>query len=148
MNLSRSRRKLLDLLERMTALTEVALGRSPLFPASLYPLKSRCGKPQCKCANTSYRHEQCCVSYVEDGASRTRTVAPDLRPEVRKMTEDYRRFRKAEHDIRKALGALTAEWQRVRDARCEAGRRRYERLVSQHKESKRPRRSRKGGKGS
>lgn len=146
MNLSRSRRKLLDLLERMTALTQIALDRSPLFPASLYQLKSRCGKPQCKCANTSYRHEQCCVSYVEDGASRTRTVAPDLRPEVWKMTEDYRRFRKAERDIRKALDDLTAELETIREARCEAGRRRYQHLVSQHKEAKGPNRSKKGGK--
>jgi hypothetical protein len=146
MNLSRSRRKLLDMLQRMTSLTKVALGRSPLFPASLYQLESRCGKPQCKCAKTAYRHQQWCVSYVEDSASRTRVVPPEIRPEVRRMADDYRHFRQAERDIRKAFNDFIAELKRVRNARCEAGCSRYGRLVSQHKEAKCPNRSKKGGK--
>jgi uncharacterized protein with von Willebrand factor type A (vWA) domain len=145
MDLSLSRRELLELLDRMTSLVEVTLGRSPLLPASLYELKSRCGKPQCKCAQTSYRHQQWCISYVEAGASRTRTVAPELRPEVRKMTQDYRDFRQSERGIRKALEDLMAELERVREARCEAGRRRYEQLVNQHKEAKSAKSSQKGG---
>jgi len=145
MDLSLSRRKLLELLDRMTSLVQVTLGRSPLLPASLYELKTRCGKPQCKCARTSYRHQQWCVSYVEEGASRTRTVAPEVRPEVQKMTREYRDFRQSERGIRKALEDLMAEMERVRHARCEAGRRRYEQLVSQHKQAKSAKRSHEGG---
>jgi len=135
MDLSRSRRKLLDRLQQLATLTEVALARSPLFPASLYHLKSRCGKPQCKCAKTSYRHEQWCVSFLEDGASRTRTVPPGLRAEVRKMTEDYRQFRQAERGLRHILDELIAEMEKMREVRCKAGRRRYERMVRQHQEA-------------
>ena len=145
MNLSRSRRHLLDLLQRIPSLTEVALARAPLFPASLYRLRSCCGKPQCKCAHSSYRHEQWCVSYLEEGASRTRAVPPEIRAEVRKMTQDYRRFRQAERETRKALDDLRTVLERVRHARSEAGRRRYERLVTQQKESKARKRPRKGG---
>jgi uncharacterized protein with von Willebrand factor type A (vWA) domain len=146
MDLGLSSRKLLELLDRITSLVEVSLGRSPLLPASLYELKSRCGKPQCRCAQTAYRHQQWCVSYVEEGASRTRTVAPELRPEVQKMTQDYRDFRQSERGIRKALEDLMAELERVRETRCEAGRRGYEQLVRQHKEAKSTKRSQKGGK--
>jgi len=135
MNLSRSRRKLLDRLRQLAALTEVALARSPLFPASLYRLKSRCGKPQCKCAKSAYRHEQWCISFLEGGASRTRTVPPELRAEIRKMTEEYRQFRQAERGLRRALDALITEMERMREARCEAGRRRYERMVRQRQEA-------------
>ena len=146
MNLSRSKRRLLDLRERVTALTEVALGRAPLFPGSVYQSKSRCGKPQCKCASTDYRHQQWCVSYVEDGASRTRVVPPELRPEVEVMTDEYRQLRKAEREVRKALESLLAEWARIREARCRAGRKRYEQLVAQPPKGPKGRPSKKGGK--
>jgi len=146
MNLSRSRRKLLDLRERVAALTERALGRAPVFPGSVYQSKSRCGKPQCKCAGTDYRHQQWCVSYVEGGASRTRVVPPERRAEVQAMTGEYRQLRKAEREIRKALEDLLAEWGSIRDARCEAGRKRYEQLVSQQQKGPEVRPAKKGGK--
>lgn len=145
MSLSRSRQKLRNLSERIASLTGAVLDRSPVFPGSVYESKSRCGKPQCKCATTDYRHRQWCLSYLEDGASRTRAVPPAIRLEVQAMAEEYRRLRRTEREVRKALDDLLAEWVRLREARCEAGRKRYERLVRQQQKGPKAKPAKKGG---
>jgi hypothetical protein len=52
------------------------------------------------------------------------------------MTEDYREFRLAEREMRKAMDQMVGELRRVCRARCEAGRSRYDRMIREHREAK------------
>lgn len=146
MNLSRARQKIVGYRDRLVALIEAILGRAPVFPGSVYQSNTRCGKPQCKCATTDYRHQQWCLSYVEDGASRTRTLPPEIRAEVQAMTDEHRQLRRAERELRKTLEDLLAEWAKIRDARGDAGRQRYQRLVGPSAQGRGTRPARKGRK--
>ena len=143
MDASRTRLEVRRLVAEVAALAEAFLGRSALFPGSLYEQKSRCGKPACKCARGPYRHRQWCLSFLEEGRSRTRVVPPALRPAVAELTARYREVRRA----RRRLAALLPELLRKADAlaegRCREGRRRYARLAAGA--SGRPARPRKGG---
>ena len=129
MDLPRARRRVGILYQQVGELFETLLGRSPLFAASLYEHRSRCGKPLCKCAKGPYRHCSWCLSFIEDGRSRTRVVPRGLRPAVERLTGDYRRFRQARRELRRLVGELGAAVEAVGRARCEAGWRRYARLV-------------------
>ena len=67
MNASQLRRKVRRIYAQMAACIEGIVGRSPLFAASLYEHKTRCGNPRCRCAAGPCRHRQWCVSFVEEG---------------------------------------------------------------------------------
>ena len=130
MDTSRARRQARSAVQRMASLADALLGRGPIFAASLYEQRSRCGKPQCKCAVGAYRHRQWCVSFVEDGRSRTRVVPAAVRAEAQGMTEDYRRVRRARRDLRRIFDAMLGAVDAVARARREAGRKRFDRLVA------------------
>jgi hypothetical protein len=143
MGASRTRLEVRRLVEEVAALAEAFLGRSPLFPGSLYEHKSQCGKPACKCARGPYRHRQWCLSFLEEGRSRTRVVPAALRPAVAELAARYREVRRA----RRRLAGLLADLLRKADAlaagRCREGRRRYARLAAGG--AGRAARARKGG---
>jgi len=73
-------------------------------------------------------------------------VGPELLEEVRKMTEDYRNFRAAEGELRQCLDELLAELENILQARTDAGRQRYDRLVTRQKDRKASQGQKKGGK--
>jgi hypothetical protein len=130
MDASRTRQEVRRLVEELGALAETVLGRSPLFPGSLYEQKSQCGKPACKCARGPYRHRQWCLSFLEEGRSRTRVVPAAVRPAVAELAARYREVRQ----VRRRLAGLLVELLRRADAlaegRCREGRRRYARLAA------------------
>lgn len=131
MDVSRTRRELNRLYGQLGTLVEAFLGHDPLFAASLYEHKSQCGNPQCKCARGPYRHRQWCVSFVDDERrSRTRVVPKGVRGAVGKLTADYRRFRQARHEVQQLFGKLLEAVDALGRARCEAGMKRYARLVA------------------
>jgi len=127
---SRRRQEARALYEELGGLLDTLLGRSPLFPGSLYEQKSRCGKPQCKCAQGSYRHRLWCLSFVEDGGSRTRTVPAAIRPAVEGLAAEYRRVRQARRRAAELFEALLAHADALAEARCRQGRRAYARLAA------------------
>ena len=104
--------------------------RSPLFPGSLYEQKSQCGKPACKCARGPYRHRQWCLSFLEEGRSRTRVVPPALRPAVAELTARYREVRRARRRLARLLAELLRKADALAEVRCREGRRRYARLAA------------------
>ena len=71
---------------------ELIYGKTPLLDAYLYRSRVKCGKPQCRCMTSNYRHETWCLSYSQDGKSRTRTVPLELLPVLRQMTINYRQI--------------------------------------------------------
>jgi hypothetical protein len=52
------------------------------------------------------RHESWCISYTEDGKSRTRTVPLESLAIVRRMTDRYRRLRSARSELTKQAQAI------------------------------------------
>ena len=48
--LSSLRSQLLQAQQRLPQLLEECLGREPLLPGSLYTLRRKCGKPNCRCS--------------------------------------------------------------------------------------------------
>jgi hypothetical protein len=129
MDISRKRQRVDAIHRKIGALLAALLRRSPVFAASLYEQKVQCGKPSCKCARSDYRHRMWCVSFLEDGKSRTRVVSPPAREGVEKMTRDYRRFRQARRQIKKLCQELVAAIDAVGNARSRGGKKEYDRLA-------------------
>lgn len=130
MDASRTRQEVRRLIAEAGALAEGFLGRSPLFPGSLYEQRSRCGKAACKCARGAYRHRQWCLSFLEEGRSRTRVVPPALRGAVGELAGRYREVRRARRRLAGVLGELLARVDALVAVRCRAGRLRYARLAA------------------
>lgn len=87
----RNRDEMLELLEEL----ERELNEHEEFlDAYLYTSRTRCGGLTCKCMSTDYRHENNCVSFTEEGRSRTRTVEDAKFDDVQDFTSSYRTLRK------------------------------------------------------
>ncbi len=52
-DLSSLRAQVLAVQQQITELLDTFLGRTPLLPGSLYTLRRRCGKPNCRCAHSA-----------------------------------------------------------------------------------------------
>jgi len=130
MDASRTRLEVRRLIGELGTLAEALLGRSPLFPGSLYEQKSPCGKPACKCARGPYRHRQWCLSFLEEGRSRTRVVPAALRPAVAELAGRYREVRRARRRLAVLVADLLAKADALVAARCREGRRRYARRAA------------------
>ena len=145
MDPSRLRQKIRTLCPQIDAQIQIALDRSPLFAASLYEHKIKCGKPQCKCATIpSYRHHMWCVSFADQGRSRTRVVPQSDRPAVQDLTQAYRRFRQARRKIKDLSQQLLQAVDALGQARCQDGHKRYTRLASRSESKPSNRRTEKG----
>ena len=91
---SRQRRVLLGLIEDYRRRLQQILALRQLLKGSLYELKTRCGKPSCHCASPDGpRHSTTVLSWSQAGRTRLRSLAPQDRPRLRRLAEDYRRFR-------------------------------------------------------
>jgi phytoene dehydrogenase-like protein len=92
---SRQRRVLLGLLEDYGRLLQQVLALRELLKGSVYELKTRCGKPSCHCASRQGPpHATTVLSWSDAGRTRLRSVGPQDRARWRRLTEDYRRFRR------------------------------------------------------
>ncbi len=96
--LSSLRSQLLDAQHQLSQLLEECLGREPLLPGSLYTLRRKCGKPNCRCSRGEL-HESTVLSYR--GQGRPRNMSPPLGQleSLRTMTHGYRRCRQARAKI-------------------------------------------------
>jgi hypothetical protein len=92
--LSALRSQLLQAQQRLPQLLEECLGREPLLPGSLYSLRRKCGKPNCRCSRGDL-HESTVLSYRGQGRPRNISPRPEQLGSLRTMTYDYRRCRQA-----------------------------------------------------
>ena len=93
-SLSSLRALLLQLREDTQQLQEIFLEREPLLPGSVYTLKRRCGKPNCRCVE-GHLHQTEVLSYRGGSRPRNITVQPAQLDRFKQGTEAYRRFRQA-----------------------------------------------------
>ena len=101
--LSSLRSQLTQAQQQLPGLLEDCFGREPLLPGSLYTLRRKCGKPNCRCVRGKL-HESTALSYRGQGRPRNISPPPDQIESLRKMTDDYRQVRQAR--------AKLVRWQR------------------------------------
>jgi len=90
-----------------------ALGRTlralqrpqPMVPGSLYILRRKCGKPNCRCAQGQL-HASWVLTRSESGQSRLYCVPKDQRGRLRPLTQEYRRWQLARARLVKQSAAL------------------------------------------
>ena len=113
---------------------------TPLLDAYLYESRIRCGRPSCRCMSSEHRHSRWCLSYLESGKSRTRTVRKEAFPEVRALCERYRVLRSRRKQLLARVEEVVTALDRHIDVRAAAGRDRFERLKvrDQHGVESRP----------
>lgn len=101
--LSSLRSQILKVQEQLPQLLQDCLARESLLPGSLYALRRKCGKPNCRCARGEL-HESTVLSYRGNGRPRNISPPPERLDSLRSMTHAYRRCRQAR--------AKLARWQR------------------------------------
>ena len=89
--LSALRAQLLQAQQQLPGLLEDCFGREPLLPGSLYTLRRKCGKPNCRCTRGEL-HESTVLTYRGEGRPQNISPPPEQMHALRKMTEDYRRI--------------------------------------------------------
>jgi len=92
--LSSLRSQLLKVQQQLPQLLEDCLGREPLLPGSIYTLRRKCGKPNCRCTRGQL-HESTVLSYRGQGRPRNVSFLPQQLEALRTMTQHYRRCRQA-----------------------------------------------------
>jgi len=139
--LSSLRSRLLDVQHQLPQLLEECLGREPLLAGSLYTLRRKCGKPNCRCSRGEL-HESTVLSYRGQGRPRNISPPSGQLDSLRTMTHDYRRCRQArakfvrwQRQLLKLVDALEAA--RVQQGEAEFRRLRVYRSVKKSRSSKR-----------
>lgn len=127
LDLSSLRSQLRDCQQQLHDLLESFLGREPLLPGSLYTLRRRCGKPTCHCAHGTL-HTSTVLSYRGQGRPQNITPAPEQLPDLRQLTDAYRRFRQARSQLLRWQRQLLTLIDRLAAARVREGQQRLERL--------------------
>ena len=103
--------KTADILEQAIAqVIHLLRHNNELLAGSLYVSKTRCGRQNCKCMSSEYRHENLCFSFTDAGRSRTRTVPRDLADKVQCRTEAYRAVKAQRRHISHQMKALIQEF--------------------------------------
>jgi hypothetical protein len=106
-----------------------------LLDAYLYRSRIKCGKPTCKCMTSDYRHESDCLSFTENGRSRTRSIQEEVINELRTISTDYKELRK----MRKQLVSQHIKLLKTLDVqvniRLKKGRKRLAQLLSKKDEN-------------
>jgi hypothetical protein len=114
--------------QQLAALLELCFGREALLPGSMYTLRRKCGKPNCHCARGEL-HESTILSYRGQGRPKNISLPPEQIDTLRKMTDDYRRFRQTrakivrwQRELLKLLDALQAARVQLGEAAFQKGR--------------------------
>ncbi len=93
---SRQRALLAKLGEQYGGLLRELLSLRHLLKGSVYELKTRCGKPSCHCAAPQGPlHSTPVLSWSHAGKTRLRSLSASDLARWRRLTEAYRRFRRA-----------------------------------------------------
>jgi len=120
-----------DGLRRIVTKTKSRIGREEaLLDAYLYVARVRCGRAACRCMRTDYRHETWCLSFTEDGRSRTLTVPQDWLPRIAAATGAYREARTLVREFGAAAQAAAEAVNDQVDVRIGAGRQLLAELVA------------------
>lgn len=91
---AQARQRIAQLARQRQAVERVLLGRCVLLKGTLIEVQRTCGKPRCKCARGE-KHTCRQLSASVKGKTRTWNVRRRYLARVKRLTENYRRFRRA-----------------------------------------------------
>lgn len=92
--ISRLRQQIAQLVRERQAAEKVLLQRPPLLKGSFNEVQRTCGNPGCKCA-LGDKHLCRQLSASVEGKTRTWNVPRQYAAKVKRLTQNYRRFRRA-----------------------------------------------------
>lgn len=103
-------RKTMSLTTKKTndLLALLAKHREYLVSGSFYLSRTRCGRKACKCMSSEYRHEHQCLSFIENGKSRTRTIPDGMISVINEQTVAYRKARALRREVAKLADEIVA----------------------------------------
>ena len=117
--LSRFRRELLQLRERLEPVLAVALARTPLVKGNVYEIARRCGTPNCRCTRGQL-HRNMVLTWSEHGRHHLRSLPPAQVAAIRQKSEEYLRFRRARAEVSVLLKKILALLDQIQELRREA----------------------------
>jgi hypothetical protein len=91
----------------------------PMVPGSLYLLRRKCGKPNCRCAQGQF-HASWVLTRSESGQSRLYSVPQDQRGRLRPWTQEYRRWQRARARRVKQSAAIVTLTDQLAEGRLQA----------------------------
>ena len=91
---SQLRQSLARLTNEIRQIVEPFFSDKPVIKGSVYELKTKCGKPGCKCAQGQL-HARMVVSASEKGKTRLRVIPSGFLVEVRGKVQRYQKLRQA-----------------------------------------------------
>ena len=118
--LSLIRSRLAKAQQALQGLLQACFEREPLLPGSLYTLRRKCGKPNCRCARGEL-HESTVLSYRGQGRPQNISPAAEQIDALRQMTDDYRRIRQARAQFVRWQRQLLALLDALESARVHLG---------------------------
>jgi len=89
---------------------------TPVIKGSVYELKTKCGKPECKCAQGQLHHRMV-LSASEKGKTRLRAIPRGFLVEVQTKVRRYQQLRRARVrliEVHKKMLQLTDEMEAMR----------------------------------
>lgn len=96
------RQRLGDLYRRLGAILQSLPAERPTFAGVVYRLRTRCGKPRCRCREGEL-HAAWCVSYADAGGRRLRALSPAQVRKLRVLADRYRRLRRRRADLNRTF---------------------------------------------
>ncbi len=117
--LSRFRRELLQLRERLEQVLAVALARTPLVKGNVYEIARRCGTPNCRCTRGQL-HRNLVLTWSEHGRHHMRSLRSAQVAAIRQKSEQYLRFRRARAEVSVILKKILAVLDQIQELRREA----------------------------
>ena len=127
--LSSLRSQLTQAQQQLAGLLEDCFGREPLLPGSLYTLRRKCGKPNCRCARGEL-HESTVLSYRGQGRPQNISPPPEQIDTLRQRTDDYRRVRQARAKLVRWQGELLKLVDALEAARVQLGEAEFQKVRS------------------
>lgn len=94
MNASRLRQEIARCLRDIVQLKDELATRKPMARGTVYILKRKCGKQNCRCQKGKL-HPQICLAWGEGGKKYLRPLRGQEIDRYKKLTAYHRRFRKA-----------------------------------------------------
>lgn len=107
-----ARQRLMTLHAQLGEVLDSLSAQLPTFAGVVYRLRTRCGKPQCACAEGDL-HSAWCVSYLDGGRRRLRSVPAEARESLRASAERYRRLRAARAQLNRLFRELLRVFDRL-----------------------------------
>lgn len=117
-SLSQLRRELRKLLQELDDCLETVFGRTPLVKGTIYEISRKCGKASCTCTRGQL-HKSTVLSWSDQGRTRLKSVPPKRLEELRRKTDDYRRFRQARSRVPNTSQEILAVVDRIESLRRE-----------------------------